>query len=110
MEARLLTRTTQNAPTGQVGGISLEAFDHIVVTHQRRIHRIFLMLLRDADAADTLTQEVFLRAFTKRSSFRGTRASGPGWSALPLISGGIIGEVGAWRSGATSRGTASRVT
>jgi RNA polymerase sigma-70 factor (ECF subfamily) len=70
MEARLLTCTTQNAPTEEVGGNSLEAFDHIVVTHQRRIHRILLTLLRDADAADTLTQEVFFRAFAKRSSFR----------------------------------------
>jgi len=33
-------------------------------------------LLRDADAADTLTQEVFLRAFEKRGSFRGDASVG----------------------------------
>lgn len=71
MEARLVASTTQKASTKGVGGIPLKEFDHIVVTHQRRIHRILLTLLRDADAADTLTQEVFLRAFEKRNSFRG---------------------------------------
>src|SRR4030042_1134425 len=76
MEARRVASITQDAPTKSVGGIPLEGFDHIVVTHQRRIHRILLALLRDADAADTLTQEVFFRAFAKRSSFRGDASVG----------------------------------
>jgi RNA polymerase sigma-70 factor (ECF subfamily) len=76
MEARPVTCTTRNAPTEEVGTISVETFDHIVVTHQRRIHRILLAMLRDAEAADTLTQEVFLRAFQKRASFRGDAAVG----------------------------------
>jgi len=52
-------------------GISLENFDEIIRQHQRRVYRVILLLARDADVADTLTQECFLRAFRKRESFRG---------------------------------------
>ncbi len=52
-------------------GLRAEDFDEIVRAHQRRIFRFLLSLLRDPDAADTLTQECFLRAYRKRSSFRG---------------------------------------
>jgi RNA polymerase sigma-70 factor (ECF subfamily) len=48
-----------------------EDFDEIVREHQQRIFRFLLSLLRDADAADTLTQECFLRAYGKRTGFRG---------------------------------------
>ncbi len=48
-----------------------EDFDQVVRLHQRRIFRFLLSLLRDPDAADTLTQECFLRAYRKRKSFRG---------------------------------------
>jgi len=51
--------------------ITPEDFDQIVLRHQRRIFRILLSLVRDANAADTLTQECFLRAFRKRGDFRG---------------------------------------
>lgn len=71
MDAKPVARATKYAPTDVVRGIPLETFDQLVVTHQRRIHRILLALLRDGDAADTLTQEVFLRAFQKRADFRG---------------------------------------
>jgi RNA polymerase sigma-70 factor, ECF subfamily len=57
-------------------GITREAFDRLVVEHQRRIHRILMALVRDADAAETLTQEVFLRAFENRTSFRGEASVG----------------------------------
>ena len=46
-------------------------FDWIVRRHQRQIYRILLLLVRDPDAADTLTQECFLRAFRKHAGFRG---------------------------------------
>jgi RNA polymerase sigma-70 factor (ECF subfamily) len=48
-----------------------EDFDGIVARHQRQIYRVLLCMVRDADTADTLTQECFLRAFKKRGSFRG---------------------------------------
>jgi RNA polymerase sigma-70 factor, ECF subfamily len=51
--------------------ITAEEFDAIVRRHQRRVHRFLLMLLRDPDEADNLTQECFLRAYQNLSSFRG---------------------------------------
>ena len=51
--------------------ITAEEFDAIVRRHQRRVHRFLLMMLRDPDEADNLTQECFLRAYLNRSSFRG---------------------------------------
>src|SRR6476646_681693 len=51
--------------------ITAEDFDAIVRRHQRRVHRFLLMLLRDPEEADNLTQECFLRAYQSRSSFRG---------------------------------------
>jgi RNA polymerase sigma-70 factor (ECF subfamily) len=57
--------------TERVGEVWFDAFDRLVKEHQGRIYRILLALLRDADAAETLTQECFLRAFERRSSFRG---------------------------------------
>ena len=46
-------------------------FDEIIRLHQRRVYRLLYVLLRDADAADTLTQECFLRAYKKLGTFRG---------------------------------------
>ena len=46
-------------------------FEWIVLQHQKQIFRTLLALVRDADAADTLTQECFLRAFRNHGSFRG---------------------------------------
>jgi RNA polymerase sigma-70 factor (ECF subfamily) len=51
--------------------ITAEEFDAIVRRHQRRVHRFLLMMLRDPEEADNLTQECFLRAYLNRSSFRG---------------------------------------
>jgi RNA polymerase sigma-70 factor, ECF subfamily len=59
-----------SAAIERVRGIPGEAFDRIVREHQRRIHRILLVLVRNADTADTLTQDCFLRAFEKRATFR----------------------------------------
>ncbi len=50
---------------------SAENFDQLVSLNQKRIYRLLISLLRDPDAADTLTQECFLKAYTSRSSFRG---------------------------------------
>lgn len=51
--------------------ITAEEFDTIVQRHQRRVHRFLLLMLRDPEEADNLTQECFLRAYLNRSSFRG---------------------------------------
>lgn len=57
-------------------GIAAAEFDAIVRQHQRRICRLLLALVRDADAAETLTQECFLRAYQRRASFRGEASVG----------------------------------
>ncbi len=55
----------------QVAGIAPEEFDSIVRRNQRRIYRVLLLHVRDSDAADSLTQDCFLRAFKHRERFRG---------------------------------------
>lgn len=57
-------------------GIRAEEFDGLVREHQQRIYRVVLSLTRDPDAADTLTQECFLRAYQKRATFRGEASVG----------------------------------
>ena len=42
----------------------------VVALYQPRVFRFLLATLRDRDAAETLTQETFLRAWTARDSFR----------------------------------------
>ena len=53
------------------GFIELKDFDRIVTDHQRQILRTLLLLVRDQDIAEILTQECFLRAFKNRNDFRG---------------------------------------
>jgi len=57
--------------TETVQAISSEGFDEIIRQHQRRVYRVVFLLVRDADVADTLTQECFWRAYQKRADFRG---------------------------------------
>jgi len=64
--------TALNPPVAEEEeAISSKSFDEIIRQHQRRVYRVLYLLLKDADAADTLTQECFLRAYKKRESFRG---------------------------------------
>jgi len=58
-------------PTLKTQALTAEDFDELVLRNQKRIFRLLMALLRDQDAADTLTQECFLRAYRKRESFRG---------------------------------------
>jgi RNA polymerase sigma-70 factor, ECF subfamily len=60
--------------TGAAAGLELqglEDFAAVVEAHQRRIYRLLLGMLGDAEAAETLTQDCFLRAYRARSSYRG---------------------------------------
>ncbi len=54
-----------------MAGIAEERFDAIVRQYQQRVYRVILLLVKDGDAADSLTQDCFLRAYEKRTSFRG---------------------------------------
>jgi len=51
--------------------VSPESFETIVRQHQKRIHRYVLLMVKDEDAADTITQECFLRAYQSMVNFRG---------------------------------------
>ena len=67
----VLTTALTSPATQTAAEISVERFDDIMRQHQRRVYRVIYLLVRDADTADTLTQECFLRAYQKRASFRG---------------------------------------
>ncbi len=67
----ILTTALSAPVTEKAEEISAERFDEIMRQHQRRVYRVIFLLVRDRDAADTLTQECFLRAYLKRASFRG---------------------------------------
>ncbi len=66
----VLTTDLSSPATEAAEEISAERFDDIMRQHQRRVYRVIYLLVRDADTADTLTQECFLRAYQKRASFR----------------------------------------
>ncbi|MFI5176353.1 MAG: sigma-70 family RNA polymerase sigma factor [Terriglobia bacterium] len=59
-----------------LGMAELDDFDLLVRQHQRRIYRVLLGMVRDPDAAETLTQECFFRAYRNRASFRGESSAG----------------------------------
>ena len=66
--------TTLHAGTlreAQIETGPLADFDAVVAEHQRRLFRVLLSITHDEDAAQTLTQECFLKAYKARSSFRG---------------------------------------
>jgi RNA polymerase sigma-70 factor (ECF subfamily) len=48
----------------------LDDLESVVSLYQPRVFRFLLAQLRDRDAAETLTQETFLRAWSARASFR----------------------------------------
>lgn len=48
----------------------LDDFETVVALYQPRVFRFLLANLRDRDAAETLTQETLLRAWSARDSFR----------------------------------------
>jgi len=46
-------------------------FDAIVNRHQRKVYRVLLLMVRNPEDADNLTQECFLRAYQSMNAFRG---------------------------------------
>jgi len=54
----------------QARSTPLDDIDGIVALYQPRVFRFLLATLRDHDAAQTLTQETFLRAWNARQGFR----------------------------------------
>jgi RNA polymerase sigma-70 factor, ECF subfamily len=57
--------------TMEIGVCELRDFDKVVETYRPRIFRLLVVLLRDEDAAQTVTQDCFVRAYRSRHGFRG---------------------------------------
>ena len=74
--ATILTASLSSPGQATAEGIAEDRFDEIVRQHQRRVYRVIFLLVKDSDAADTLTQECFLHAYKKRAGFRGECAVG----------------------------------
>jgi RNA polymerase sigma-70 factor, ECF subfamily len=51
--------------------ITASDFALIVSQHQKRVYRVLFLMLKNAEDADNLTQDCFLRAYTTRAQFRG---------------------------------------
>lgn len=62
--------TINAMPLARTASVKEGEFEEVFVRYQAQIFRFFLSLLRDRDAAETLTQECFLRAFRAWPSFR----------------------------------------
>ena len=73
LETALTRPALAQAASGESAGVRVlaEDFDAVVREHQQRIYRVLNGVLRDEDAADSLTQECFLRAWQQRAGFRG---------------------------------------
>jgi RNA polymerase sigma-70 factor (ECF subfamily) len=69
--ASAITATLRVPVEEPVEGISATSFEEVMRLHQRRVFRVLMLLVKDADAADTLTQECFLRAYQHWDRFRG---------------------------------------
>jgi DNA-directed RNA polymerase specialized sigma24 family protein len=54
----------------EIHSLGPEDFEWVVLQYQKQIFRVILFLSKDADAAEILTQECFLRAYKKHGSFR----------------------------------------
>jgi RNA polymerase sigma-70 factor (ECF subfamily) len=56
-------------------GLDRAAFEALVASEGPRLYRFALALVRNADAAEDLVQETFVRAFERRAAFRGESAA-----------------------------------
>ena len=54
----------------QAPATPFDDIDSVVALHRQRIFRFLLLSTRDPDAAESLTQDTFLRAWISRASFR----------------------------------------
>lgn len=77
----LVLNTTAKAQSESKSGAKPAAdlvsdFEGVVREQQSRVFRTLLGMLRDRDAAETLMQETFLRAYQHRDKFRGEASVG----------------------------------
>ncbi len=52
----------------------VELFEHFVRTYQKKVFRLVYTLIRDASEADSVTQDVFVKAFRGLRDFKGEAA------------------------------------
>ena len=64
------------APAERAEAAGLDDFEGLVGAHRLRVFRVLYGMLRDQDAAESLTQDCFLKAYQSRDSFRGECAPG----------------------------------
>jgi RNA polymerase sigma-70 factor (ECF subfamily) len=62
---------------GKAQGGNLFAFEEIVRRYQRRVYGVAYRIVRRRDVADDVTQETFIRAWEKLSSYDVSRPFGP---------------------------------
>jgi RNA polymerase sigma-70 factor (ECF subfamily) len=72
-QAAILIPVQQKAGLGMT---ALDDFTPLFHSHQQRIYRVLLGMVRDPDVAQSLTQECFLKAYQRRASFRGEASVG----------------------------------
>src|SRR5205807_4471946 len=70
-----LTADSIAADTALAASGDATAFERLYRTHVARVHTLVRRML-DADEADDVTQDVFIRAWQKLSTFRGESAFG----------------------------------
>src|SRR5438309_4133069 len=70
-----LTADSIAADTALAASGDASAFERLYRTHVARVHTLVRRML-DADEADDVTQDVFIRAWQKLSTFRGESAFG----------------------------------
>ena len=68
MSSQTLSPTSLTIP--ETPATPFDDIDSVIALHQQRIFRFLLLSTRDADAAQSLTQDTFLRAWSARASFR----------------------------------------
>jgi len=62
-----LATQTQSCPAT----ITAADFEQIVRRYQRKVYRVLILMLKNPDDADNMTQDCFLRAYMNMQSFRG---------------------------------------
>lgn len=63
-------RDAEKEILARVRGGETDAFEYFVRTYQRRVFRLVFTLVRDASEADSITQEVFVKAYRALGDFK----------------------------------------